>query len=96
MSLTIFLNDLFDNGRVQVPVVAPLDSEDIASAENALQSFDEQYRQQLSGTAPVLSLPAALWGATLLYRGCQFLVHRNCVAAEIDAALSAPCPAAAC
>jgi hypothetical protein len=95
MSLTVFINDLLETGRVQVPAIEPLDSRDIESAANVLQSFDQQFRQQLPGTPPAFSEAAALWGATVFYRACQFLVYRDHEAAEIDAALSAPCPDAA-
>jgi hypothetical protein len=63
----------------------------------ALVSFELRYRDMLPGTPPALCLPAARYGATMLYQVCRFLVHRDLGAEAMECAFrdplrERPCP----
>jgi hypothetical protein len=77
MGLCSFLSALFADGRVRVADVdSPLDDE-FGDAEQLLVDFEREYRDDLPGNPPPISLPAARYGACTLYRACQFLVYRD-------------------
>lgn len=88
MTLATFLHELWDTGRVSVPLAAPLSSEEIARAEVALAEHEREQRGNFPDSVPPFSPPAALWGATLLYRACQLLVDRTADAEQVRGALS--------
>lgn len=92
MRLSHFIHALIESGRVTVPPDAPWVDDEAAAA---IQSVDAAVRSECPHVAPELSIPVALWGATLLYEGCRFLVHRHLEAQEIDAAFQIPAPPAA-
>ena len=59
---------------------AQLPEEECREADQLIADFERRYREDLPGTPPPLSRPAAHYGAVVLYRACQFLVFR-----EVDA-----------
>ena len=75
--LVNFLIDLFEHGRVGVP--APSEADDSVSdgVRQLLGNADQIRRQNLPPGCPELSLEAAIWGASLLYRAAQLLVYRD-------------------
>ncbi len=91
MRLSHFIHALIESGRVTVPPDAPWVDDETAAA---IQVVDAAVRSECPHAAPELSLPVAIWGATLLYEGCRFLVHRHLEALEIDAAFQTPAPPA--
>jgi hypothetical protein len=92
MSLSTFLRSLFDDGRVRLPTLVPLDDSAISQADAELLVFDRLARLELPGEAPVLDRNAARWAAILLFRACQFVVHRDVPAPVVVHELSLPCP----
>ena len=80
-----FLTSLFEHGRVEVPGPAQTDSDTLSpKAIQILREADALRRLDLPGGLPEFSLEAAEWGATLLYRAAQFLVHRDASAEVIQ------------
>ena len=98
MGLGAFLSALFADGRVRVASVeSPLDDE-MDRADELLVDLECAYRDDLPGHPPPLSLPAARYGAGMLYRACQFLVNRDIdpldIRRELERKLDQPrCPA---
>jgi hypothetical protein len=98
MSLRRFLIALQEHGRVQVgPIgdersLVSEDGDEAGEAGEVLAEFDRHARLELPFAPPPLSREAALWGAAALYRGCQFLVHREVSAGAIRDVLSRPAP----
>jgi hypothetical protein len=83
VTLSAFLTALFADGRVRVPAPGPLSEAELSEAEDTLAGFEVPYRQELPGTPPPLSLPAARWGAAMFYRACQFVAYRDVDAERI-------------
>jgi len=77
MSLGSFLSALLADGRVQVAGDDRLPDEDFHRADELLAAFEREYRDDLPGTPPPISPPAARYGAVMLYRICQYLVFRD-------------------
>ncbi len=100
MSMVRFLESLREGGRVTVPVpgaqsdLAPIHREQQLQVRPLLESMDADWRLELAGQAPQLSLPAARWGAETLYRGCQFLVCREIPLEQMRETLERPAPGA--
>ena len=98
MSMVRFLESLREGGRVTVPVLAtesdlpPIAREEQLQVRTLLESMDADWRLELAGQAPRLSLPAARWGAETLYRGCQFLVCRETPLERMRETLERPAP----
>lgn len=89
-----FVEALASDGRVTVGL-GPLRS--IAdSALKSLAVLDAEARAELGPEPPVLDAPAGVWGATLLYRLCQFLVGRHLGPDLIAEACAVPCPSPRC
>src|SRR4051812_4786829 len=89
--LTYFLQALANDGRVIVSterLTAPDES-----AISTLHELNHRAQSELSGEVPGFSPEAALWGATLLYQICQFVVCRDIGEAQIATAFAAECPA---
>jgi hypothetical protein len=64
--------------------------DEIVDAGRLLAEFEREYRDDLPGTPPPLSLPAAVYGARMMYRACQFLAYRDIGAEVIRQELSQP------
>ncbi len=77
MGLCSFLSALFADGRVRVTNVDGSLDEPSDQADGLLVEFEGEYRLDLPGDPPPLSLPAARYGAGMLYRACRFLVYRD-------------------
>lgn len=92
MSLAIFLEQLFDSGRVTVGEQLASDPMPPAELDGILRRLDEQYRRQLPAGWPPLDMPWARYGAVTLYRACQLLVFRKYDAAAVEGAIAWPPP----
>ena len=90
MSLHQFLSDLFESGRVRLPAEAMELGEAVHQVDDVLVSFELRYRDMLPGTPPALCLPAARYGATMLYQACRFLVHRDLGVEALELAFREP------
>lgn len=85
-----FVDALASDGRVAVGL-GPLRS--VAdSAVASLAALDAAARAELGPEPPPLDVPSGVWGATLLYRLCQFLVGRHLGPDLIAEACADPCP----
>ena len=87
MPLLPFLRQLFDHGRVTVEEAGEVQTDDPQLTE-LLLGLDQSYRQQLPRALPPLSLPAALFGALLLYRAAQVLAYRQIPVNSLQQAVS--------
>ncbi len=86
MSLHQFLLDLFESGRVRLTAetLQPgLASDDV---DRTLADFEIRYRDVLSGTPPSFDVPAARYGATMLYEACRFLAHPSLGVEDLELA----------
>jgi hypothetical protein len=92
MGLNSFVAELFDRGQVRIAAGEAPSGEELSRTRELLVEFEKAYRLDLPGDPPELSLEAALWGATRLYRTCQFLVFRDLGAETIERELSVRCP----
>jgi hypothetical protein len=77
MSLPVFLNMLFDHGRIRVPICSPIPADELAEARRVLVEFESGYRLTLPGEPPEFLVETACWAAVVLYRACQCLVYRE-------------------
>ncbi|MBI2192953.1 MAG: hypothetical protein HYU36_13315 [Planctomycetes bacterium] len=68
--------------------------EDSAEIHKRLEDMDLWAREEMAFSPPELSLPAAQWAATTLYKACQLLVYRDLDAEAVRQAFSQPCPEA--
>jgi hypothetical protein len=94
MSLPQFLNSLFADGRVRVPLPAEVLEDELCEAAEAVRTFEADYRQDLPGTPPPLAVKVARWAALMFYRACQFVGFREVGEEDMARALAPPCPAA--
>ena len=92
MSLCAFLEGLLGDGRVHVPDIDTITVGELESAKNLLRAFETQYRLSLAATPPPLSLPAALWASTIVYRACQLLIFPVHRPEQIERLFSHACP----
>ena len=83
-----FVQELLASGRVSVPLSPQVPDE----LDGAVAELDRALRPQLAFDPPALAPDAARWGLLILYRACQFLVHRDIEADAIRAAFAQPCP----
>ncbi|EEF58749.1 hypothetical protein [Pedosphaera parvula] len=90
MGLFQFLNALAESGSVIV--TQDFREEVEPEAEEVLKEMDRLYRSHLPGKAPDFVPEAALWGAKMLYRGCQFLVCRDIDGDIVSKAMQEACP----
>jgi hypothetical protein len=86
MSLHSFLVDLFESGRVRLTAEALLPEQESDEVERTLADFELRYRNVLPGTPPSIDLPAARYGATMLYQACRFLAHPNLGIGDLECA----------
>ena len=92
MSLRSFLIDLRETGRARVEAFTSPLADDMAKVHEVLSELDSRARLEMPFQPPQLSLSAALWGATMLYRSSQFLVFRELGADLVKKTLSSRCP----
>jgi hypothetical protein len=92
LTLTRFLNSLFNEGRVRVSRPAEISNKELSEADEALSMFERVYRQELSAMPPPLSVPAARWAAVTLYRACQFVAFRDVGEDMIARTMGVCCP----
>jgi len=94
VTLSQFLQRLFEDGRVMVSAPEPVDAEELRAAEPTLAALEAVYRLDLPGEAPPLLPAAAGWAAMSMFHACQFVAYRDAGEEMIAAALSSPVPAA--
>jgi hypothetical protein len=87
-----FLTDLLETGKISAPAASTQLTDALALLPQAIARADAAARLELPGNPPLLSMPAAVWAATIFYQACQFLVHRQFDAAAVRAALGKRCP----
>ena len=80
------------SSNTQVPAITPLAPDELARAQDKLEVFETLYRQQLPGMPPPFTPPPAIWAATIFYRSCQFLVHRQFGAEQLVEVFAQQCP----
>ncbi len=95
VTLSRFLERLFEEGRVAVSTPEPIQADELQAAEETLAALEAIYRLDLPGEPPPLAMPAARWAAVSLFHACQFVAFRNAGEEMIAAALGTPVPAAA-
>jgi hypothetical protein len=95
MSFAAFLSALFEHGRVAVAHPQEhVASDDVARARGLLEERAAIVALEFPGEPPPLNLPAAVWAAMTLYRGCQLAIYRELDAGAIEELLAEPCPTA--
>jgi hypothetical protein len=94
VTLSQFLERLFEDGRVMVSAPQPLPADELQAAEGTLAALDAVYRLDLPGEPPPLAMTAARWAAASLFHACQFVAFRNAGEEMIAAAFVAPVPTA--
>jgi hypothetical protein len=99
MSLARFLTSLLAGGRVTVSKVVgnngallPISPEEAEEAALVLTDFESQYRDDLSGHPPRLSMRSMIWAASTVYRASSFLTFRDVNTETIAAAFRDTCP----
>jgi hypothetical protein len=92
MALSTFLRSLFDNGHVRLPAYAPLATSQLGEADGELIAFERLTRLDTAGEAPEFNIEAARWAAVIVFRACQFTVHRDVPAEIVAHDLGIPCP----
>ncbi len=94
VTLSQFLERLFEEGRVAVSPPEPVQADELQAAEETLAALEAVYRLDLPGEPPPLAIAAARWAAVSLFHACQFVAFRNAGEEMIAAALGTPVPAA--
>jgi hypothetical protein len=94
VTLSQFLQRLFEDGRVMVSAPEPVDKEELRAAEPTLAALEAVYRLDLPGEAPPLLPATARWAAMSMFHACQFVAYRDADEEMVAAALSSPLPAA--
>lgn len=77
MILRAFLLTLQESGRVSLPILRELQSDETEGAVDLLREFDAVARRRCPLTAPAFDPVSALWAAETLFRACQFLAGRD-------------------
>ena len=77
VTLSQFLEGLFEDGRVAVSAPEPVPEDELHAAETTLAALEAVYRLDLPGEAPPLSSGVAGWAAVSLFHACQFVAFRN-------------------
>jgi hypothetical protein len=91
MSLTSFLNDLFEHGRVAT-TSADVSVDDQQRAIGVLREFERYDRANWPDGQPEFSEQVGLWSANLLYRACHFVVGRDANPESLERALTVKSP----
>jgi hypothetical protein len=94
VTLSQFLEQLFEEGRVLVSAPGPVLADELRAAETTLAALEAVYRMDLPGEPPPLAMDAARWAAVSLFHACQFVAFRNAGEEMIAAALGGPVPSA--
>ena len=94
VTLSQFLDRLFEEGRVAVSPPEPVQADELQAAEDTLAALEAVYRLDLPGEPPPLAIAAARWAAVSLFHACQFVAFRNAGEEMIAAALGTPVPEA--
>jgi hypothetical protein len=92
VTLSQFLESLFEEGRVLVSAPEPVPAAEVSAADRTLADLDSVYRLDLPGEAPPLSIPAARWAAVCIFHAAQFVAYRDAGEAMLAAAFGAPVP----
>lgn len=92
VALSEFLNDLFNEGRVQLSRPTEISHAELQEADKVIVAFEQNYRRELPAIPPLLCLPASRWAATVFYRACQFAVFRDVGQEIISQTMAVPCP----
>lgn len=92
MTLPVFLNDLFEHGRVRVAAPGEISDTDRRRGADVLTVAEEVHRSDLPDGLPEFDADAAIWAAEMLYRAAQFQVFRDVNVEFIAAAFAAPGP----
>jgi hypothetical protein len=87
-----YLTYLLDTGRVRAASSGADAAAAVAELPAAIQAADAVARLELPGTPPALSMPAAVWAATLFYHACRFLVYRDIGPDVVSTTMAARCP----
>src|ERR1700755_1656157 len=90
MGLFQFLSALAEFGNVVV--TQDFREEVETEAEGILKEMDQLYRLHLPGKGPDFVTEAAVWGAKMLHRGCQFLVCRDIDGEIVRKGMQEACP----
>lgn len=78
MSLSIFLQSLFDHGRVRVAApTEKVNTQDLQATEEALREQDAASRLEGPAGLPELDITVALWGVKTFHGACQLVVFRQ-------------------
>ena len=91
MSLTLFLNDLFEHGRVATKSV-DVSVDDQQEAIRLLREYECHDRANWPAGQPEFSEQIGLWSANLLYRACHFVVERDANPESLQRALTVKPP----
>ncbi len=94
VTLSQFLECLFEEGRVTVSAPEPVPADELLAAERTLAALEAVYRLDLPGEAPPLLPAVARWAAVSLFHACQFVAFRNAGEEMIAAALASTAPTA--
>lgn len=94
VTLSQFLRNLFEEGRVVVSGPEPMPADELSAAETTLAALEAVYRLDLPGDAPPLAPVAARWAAVSLFHACQFVAFRDADEEMMAAALGSRVPAA--
>lgn len=93
MRYSEFLAALFEDGRVSVPELAPLDETELSAGDAFLADFEHVYRSEMPLGIPEFVASAGRWAATRFYQACQCAVFRDIDAEVVGTLLSDPPPA---
>jgi hypothetical protein len=94
MSMSAFLKQLYENGRVRVSILPDRSTEEQRATMDALRELDTVTRTDFPGSAPACDDAAAFWAAETFYKACQFLTYREIGAETVRKTLALPCPSA--
>ena len=87
VTLSQFLERLFEEGRVTVSAPEPVQADELQAAEATLAALEAVYRLDLPGEPRRWRCAAARWAAVSLFHACQFVAFRNAGEEMIAAAL---------
>ncbi|MFT5522359.1 MAG: hypothetical protein ACI9G1_001447 [Pirellulaceae bacterium] len=77
MNLSVFLERLFESGRILVPTIAPFEESELEQSRQVLLRVAEVQTLNIPAISPGCCNDAALWAAKHIYRACQLSVYRD-------------------